>query len=88
MSDQRDQMQEVLDRMRRMETRLTKFLMTMGFDTETHRPLWRDGTIHLPSPSASLKSCLEVIPDSWPTGSAVHVSHAGKTLVTLIHYQP
>lgn len=80
MSDQRDQLKEMSDRMRRMETRLTKFLMTMGFDTETHRPLWRDGTIYLPSTSASLKSCLEVIPEKWPKHSPITVSHAGVTL--------
>lgn len=84
MSDQRDQLTEIADRTRRMETRLTKFLMTMGFDTETHKPIWRNGVVHLPSMSASIKSCLEAIPEGWPPTRPVAISHAGDVKFTLL----
>ena len=56
---------EVLDRLRRIETRLTRYLQAQGFDAQTSKPVWGGGVIALPSPHASLKSILSVIPDDW-----------------------
>lgn len=54
-------MTEVVDRCRRMETRLTKYLESTGFDTGTKRPLWRDGTIAAPSIDCTMRALLAVV---------------------------
>lgn len=58
---------EVLDRVRRIETRLTMFLEASGFDTKVRRPLW-DGTrrrVIVPNPSTPLKDCVAAIPEAY-----------------------
>lgn len=67
MSIDRDAMREVLDRCRRMETRLTRFLELQGFDIGVRRPEWVEpGTIQVPSPSVALQACLAIVPLTWP----------------------
>ena len=69
-------MQEVVDRCRRMETRLTRFLESQGFDTQTRRPEWRDdGVILVPSLGASLKDIQSVIPPNWNKQKEIEVYH-------------
>lgn len=74
-------MKEVMDRCRRMETRLTRFLELQGFDTQTAKPMWQaDGVIHIPSPATSLKDCLAVIPETWVRGDVIQIQHRGEVL--------
>lgn len=68
-------MQEVVDRCRRMETRLTRFLEAQGFDTQTRKPEWRNGVIIVPSLGASLKDIHSVIPHEWNRQKEIEVYH-------------
>lgn len=73
---------EVLDRTRRIETRLTKFMEASGFDTKVRRPEWRGDGIHVPSPSTSIKDCLSVIPRDHD-GSLIAVYHKDELLLII-----
>ena len=73
---------EVLDRTRRIETRLTKYMEATGFDTKVRRPTFANGIINVPTPATSLKDCLSVIPHDWRT--PVTVIHKSDKLVTLV----
>lgn len=64
---------ELLDRTRRIETRLTKFMEAQGFDTQVQRPQWEDGIIHAPTSAIALKDCLAVIPPDWNPDYAITV---------------
>lgn len=72
--DLENKMTEMVDRCRRMETRLTKFLDSQGFDTGTRRPVWRDGTIVAPSIDCSVKDLLRCVPSDWPLDEEIFVS--------------
>ena len=59
---------EVVDRCRRIETRLTQYLETIGFDTQALRPVYepsRDGraALLLPNINVSVKDVLAALPD-------------------------
>lgn len=69
----RDPMTEVVDRMRRVETRITAFLEAQGFDTGVRRPRWADGDILVPSAQSSLQDILNTIPEDWPENEVVYV---------------
>lgn len=60
---------ETVDRLRRIETRLTKYLQWRGFDTHTTLPQWTvhedRGVLSIPALSCSLKDCLAAIPPDW-----------------------
>jgi hypothetical protein len=75
-------MQDVVDRCRRMETRLTQFLEAQGFDTQVKRCEWRaqDGVVVVPSPSSALKEILATVPYGWDSAMPVRVEHKGETL--------
>jgi hypothetical protein len=65
---------EIQDRVRRMETRLTKWLEDQGFDTGVKRPVWhQDGTVTVPSLDCSLKHILTVIPGDWDADEEVAI---------------
>lgn len=53
---------ETRDRVRRIETRLTRFLHDQGFDTQVQRPHFDGDAVHIPSPSVALDALLEAIP--------------------------
>ncbi len=59
---------ETSDRLRRLETRLTKFMEWMGFDTEVRRPTFdaQLGRLDIPTDAASLRDCLAAIPPDAP----------------------
>ncbi len=84
----RCEMQEVVDRCRRMETRLTRFLETQGFDTQVKRAEWRaqDGVVVVPSPSTSLKEILMMVPYEWDSSVPIRVEHKGETMA--VFYVP
>lgn len=55
---------EVRDRSRRTETRLTRYLESIGFGTKVTKP-WYDTTMHtvqVPSPECPLKDIVEAMP--------------------------
>lgn len=79
----KDPVVETLDRVRRIETRLTKYLEHIGFTTGAQRPAWHDGTIVLPSMDCSLKDTLAAIPHDWDPLRAVYVTHAGRDVSVL-----
>lgn len=53
---------EILDRVRRIETRFTRYLIQRGFDTGAEGPKMVGGFISIPSPDCRLKDILDVIP--------------------------
>lgn len=78
-----EQIKEIADRCRRMETRLTKFLEQQGFDTRVKRPEWSKGTVEVPSDSCSIKDILSVVPDNWDRDKEIIVIHKGKEVMAL-----
>lgn len=64
---------EIADRMRRLETRFTKFMEMQGFDTKVRRPEFHDGVVSVPSPSCSIHDIVQSIPPSWDKESEVEV---------------
>ena len=61
----RNQMQEVVDRVRRIETRLTKYLKEQGFDTHPARITFDRGDVVVPSKDCSLREIISVNPEDW-----------------------
>lgn len=55
--------QEILQRARRIETRLTGLIVAMGYDTESQRPTLVDGRVQLPSRHTSMQQVIDIIPD-------------------------
>ena len=58
------QVQEILDRTRRIETRLTSYLVRQGEPTFAAKPTW-DGVrrcINVPTLDCSIGSCMGVVP--------------------------
>ena len=72
---------ETNDRLRRMETRLTKFMEWSGFDTEVRRPRFADGRLTIPTDATSLRDCLATIPDHWT--APVILVHKGQVVAVL-----
>jgi hypothetical protein len=70
---------EMTDRLRRIETRLTKFMEAQGFDMQTKRPDWvikeGVGTVIVPTDMCSIKDILSVIPDGYEDD--IDVLHRG-----------
>jgi hypothetical protein len=75
---------EVLDRVRRIETRLTHGLQALGVSVVTEKPEWKDGVITIPSLNARLKDILAVVDDSWDDGECVgiRVIHQGELVIS------
>jgi hypothetical protein len=75
-----------LDRVRRIETRLTRYLETQGFDTQTQRPVLEPGPepkMHIPSMHISLKDMLAAIPADLNGWEDIEVQHAGRPVAYL-----
>lgn len=77
----RDPIAEVVDRLRRIETRFTKYLIDQGFDTQTARPVWKDGQIEIPTPACSLRDILEAVPADHPVEEEIEVYHKGQFIL-------
>lgn len=76
------QLSEIMDRCRRIETRLTKYLEIQGFDTRVRKPDWEDGEIIVPSLSVSVQDCIAVVPREWDVADPIRVTHKGRLLLT------
>lgn len=61
-NSQRNMLVECLDRARRVETRVTKFMQAQGFEANTCKPEIKNGVLHIPSLDASLRSCMAAVP--------------------------
>ena len=81
-SDLQENVQEIADRCRRMETRLTRFLELQGFDTGVQRAVWVDDAVDIPTDAIALKECLSVIPSDHV--GQVHVMLKGRHIATLL----
>lgn len=77
------QLNEIMDRCRRIETRLTKYLENQGFDTKVRRPEWDDGDIIVPSLTVSMQDCLSVVPHDWSPENPIPVVHKGRVLMVI-----
>jgi hypothetical protein len=69
----KDPTTEIVDRLRRIETRLTKFLELQGIDTGVQRCTFENGWLVVPSPAASMKDMRAAVPDTWPLDKPVAV---------------
>ena len=78
-----EQIKEIADRMRRLETRFTKFMELQGFDTKVRRPLFHDGVVEIPSLACSLQDILGVIPTTWDQNDEVEVRHNDVFVVSI-----
>ena len=56
---------EVLQRSRRIETRLTRLLETEGIQTGIQHPWWAEDRVMIPSPTTTIDAILKVIPEGW-----------------------
>lgn len=75
--------QEVKDRCRRIETRLTKYLEVQGFDTQRRMPVWRDsGEIVIPSMDCSVADIMASIPKACDHRNIL-VTHKGEELFVI-----
>lgn len=74
---------EVLQRVRRIETRLTQTMLVLGINTSAQKPEFDadNGTITLPSPHTSMREILENIPTTWDGPVGVFVGD--RQVVTL-----
>ena len=72
---------EMSDRLRRIETRLTRFMEAQGFDTEVRRPVFNAGHLDIPTDATSLRDILAAVPPDWDGG--VVVLHKGVVVALL-----
>jgi len=86
------QIKEIGDRMRRLETRLTKFMETQGFETKSRRPVFEPGesigTVSIPSMGCSVKDILASISEDWDQGLEVQVMHEGQFVMSIYLSEP
>lgn len=74
-----EDVREILERTRRIETRTTKFMEAQGFDTKVQRATFEDGCVHIPSTNIAIRDILAVIPADH-LSVAYAVIHDGKVL--------
>ena len=80
---------EIRDRVRRIETRSTKYFEAQGFDTGSTRATWRGmqanedaARIDLPTPGIALKDILAVIPKGFEGDVDLYV---GEELIAMLY---
>ena len=75
---------EIVDRVRRIETRLTKFMEAQGFDTQVARALWvpDPGYVLVPSPAVAIRDVISAIPADY-AGLMVGVKVGSELLFTV-----
>lgn len=72
---------EILDRCRRIETRLTRYLESQGVETKIQRPVWVRGAVHIHSIDTSLRDVLALIPADWDPEAGVLVYHKDEEIM-------
>ncbi len=75
---------EILDRTRRIETRITKIGNAMGVDVGGGKPSWNAARrrVDLPSPNCSLSECIAVIPAEM-RGAGIRLYVGNQYLTTM-----
>lgn len=73
--------EDIATRLRRIETRLSKFMEWQGFDLQATKPTWKDGRVNIPSVGTPLREILNVIPSNWDDD--VDIYHRGKFISIL-----
>src|ERR1700741_4980089 len=72
---------EAAERCRRIETKQTKHLVSIGFDTGSQMPLWHDdGPVGVPSRATSLVDIMSVVPIDWDREYEITVLFKGHFL--------
>jgi hypothetical protein len=76
-----DYAREAAERTRRIETRLTKWLVSEGFETGSQLPVWYDdGVVEVPSRATSLTDIQSVVPIDWDRDYEITVMFRGHVL--------
>lgn len=78
-----DKLNEVHERMRRVETRLTRLVEALGVDAGGKRPLWNDGVIVVPSLACSLHQIAATVPAGWDRTKRVEIQFNGQTILSI-----
>ena len=74
---------EMHDRLVRIETRLCSLMEVMGHPTQTQKPVWNPGVVSIPSLDVKLRDILDAVGIDWnATTSEVHVLHKGKEVIS------
>ncbi len=84
--EQTDIIEESLERLRRIETRITKLCQFLGLDTNTKKPTWSvdQGTVIVPTDACSLRDILAAIPSGrGDENSDVEIWHKGRYVATI-----
>lgn len=77
---------EVMERLRRVETRLTKYMEAQGFDTQTKKPVWMGvGVIEVPTDGVTLRAVKEIVPADWPPEDEITVRCNGRFVIAFYH---
>lgn len=76
-----DPMSEILDRVKRIETRVTIMGRHVGADVGGGRPLWNNGRITVPTRNCSIGEMMKVVPPRW--SSDIHVYHDDEYLFSI-----
>lgn len=74
---------EVLDRVRRIETRLTRYLEAQGFETGARKPTFHKGTLIVPTKAISLNDMLGAVPEGWSSEEEIEVIFEGKRITSI-----
>lgn len=75
---------EMLDRTRRIETRLTRYLEQNGFETGVQRPSWNPrGIIEIPTRACSVHDLLAVVPKDWNPETEIIVRIHGEFVMAI-----
>jgi hypothetical protein len=76
-----DSVYEIVQRLRRVETRQAKWLASIGFDSGTRMPLWHDdGVIELPSRVTSFADIMSVVPEDWDRDYEITILFNGQVM--------
>ena len=78
-----EMIREILERQRRIETRLVKLMQHEGAETTVTRPVWCDGVVQIPSLHCSIKECLLAVPEDWPASRAIVVMQGDDEVMTV-----
>lgn len=80
---ERDRIGEIQDRLRRIETRMTKWMQQCGFDTQVQKATWDEDNaeVHIPSLDIRLRDILIVIPTNCDR--VVEVRHQGELVISI-----
>ena len=74
---------EIVERMRRVEKRLTRYFLHVGFDSGSRHAVWCNGCIDVPTMDISLKEVLAAVPSGWQART-VDIRHKGNSVGKLV----